>query len=371
MDFIDRVGKITFRFSSSVLQQLGTISWTRRIHTKGVSYQIGSSHLGLAGPSAYIWNQWKSIFHVQNVSILFSVCRILTVTNTSSLVSITIPSLWEFLTAEFAFERLGAIMRADMVFDVRELCKRLWAHKASKAPVQAHSHWVQLVEDPPLLVHFFDNLRCFDRFMVFLIFTEFLVAYYILKAAFPAAIRCFQIPARRLQLCRKCIRLQHNCIFDRAGLAEVFALRSLGSLVLHQRQRWLSLLCNVLECEFMLYVTQVLKHFVIAPHQDNWRVLVNDCWRGGFLMSEGLDLPKCSRQALGRFRNLFTEPCECLFAFDSSLGAVKDSQRGRFEAVSKSISVGSGQIGWMVDWNKIWNSPGVKSYQRHSGRWSW
>ena len=157
-------------------------------------------------------------------------------------------------------------MRADMVFDVRELCKRLWAHNASKAPIQAHSHWVQLVEDPPLLVLFFDNLRCFDRFMVFLIFTGFLVALHILKAAFPPAIRCFQIPVRRLQLCRKCIRL-HNRIFDWAGLAEVFAFNALGSLVLHQRQRWLSLLCIVLKCEFMLYVTQVLKHFVIAPHQ--------------------------------------------------------------------------------------------------------
>ena len=95
-------------------------------------------------------------------------------------------------------------MRSDMVLHVRKLRECFRALKAPKASVLPQGHRVNLVEGPPLLVLFFDSLRFFSRFIVFLLFTGLFVALHILKAAFPAAIKSFQIPVCRLllQLCR-------------------------------------------------------------------------------------------------------------------------------------------------------------------------
>ena len=78
-------------------------------------------------------------------------------TNTPSLVSITVSLLRELLITESARERLSADMCSNVVFDVGKLCESFRADETCKASVHALRGRVLYIESFPLLGLFRDH----------------------------------------------------------------------------------------------------------------------------------------------------------------------------------------------------------------------
>ena len=91
------------------------------------------------------------------VSVLWCASLIGDLTNTPSLVSITVSLLREPLITELALKRLSAKMRSNVVFDVGKLCERFRACETPKASVHALSYRVLCIESSILLGLFCDH----------------------------------------------------------------------------------------------------------------------------------------------------------------------------------------------------------------------
>ena len=226
------------------------------------------------------------------VSVLWCASLINDLTNTPSLVSITVSLLREPLITELAFERLSAEMCSNVVFDVGKLCERFRAFEAPKASVHALSYRVLCIESFPLLGLFCDHfwfVRLSGRINDIICFGLLI---WFDKPAFQALlIMAYQVNRSRF----KSIGSHRNLLCWSINTSAFFIWSLLSCLILLEKRRWWLWRNFLSQWLLDLHLAQTLKHCVVAQlvkgfvllklllkvRVDRWRSSLN---RSGFDM---------------------------------------------------------------------------------------